>query len=137
MSSSKEPGHKKTPDEIRLRLQAENSLLAWIGTCLGLMGFGFVIARFGLFLRELAEVSHVQLKRNASLALFSQISGIFLILLAVVVLANAHFLYRRLIRSIDKGDPDLPSGWTLSMLLSLVLTGLGVVLATYLAMAEF
>lgn len=137
MPSSQEPGHKKTPDEIRLRLQAESSLLAWMGTCLGLMGFGFVIARFGLFLSQLAAVGQVTMTRHASLALFSQFSGIFLILLSVLVLGTALYLYRRLIQSIDRGEPDIPSGWTLGMLVCVVLIGVGVVLATYLSLAEF
>ena len=33
-------------------LAAERTLLAWIRTGLALMGFGFVVARYGLFLRE-------------------------------------------------------------------------------------
>jgi putative membrane protein len=35
---------------------AERTLLAWVRTGLALMGFGFVVSRFGLFLRELAAV---------------------------------------------------------------------------------
>ncbi len=35
---------------------AERTLLSWIRTGLAMMGFGFVVARFGLFLRELALV---------------------------------------------------------------------------------
>ena len=34
-------------------LAAERTLLAWIRTGLALMGFGFVVARFGLFLEAL------------------------------------------------------------------------------------
>ena len=37
-------------------LAAERTLLAWIRTGLALMGFGFVVARFGLFLQELQAV---------------------------------------------------------------------------------
>jgi len=34
-------------------LAAERTFLAWVRTALTLMAFGFVVARFGLFLREL------------------------------------------------------------------------------------
>ena len=36
-------------------LAAERTLLAWIRTGLALMGFGFVVARFGLFLQQTAS----------------------------------------------------------------------------------
>lgn len=39
-------------------LAAERTLLACIRTGLALMGFGFVIARFGLFLQELQFAQH-------------------------------------------------------------------------------
>jgi putative membrane protein len=38
---------------LRDCLAAERILLAWIRTGLALMGFGFVVARFGLFLQQL------------------------------------------------------------------------------------
>ncbi len=37
----------------RVYFAAERTLLAWVRTGLAMMGFGFVIARFGLFLREI------------------------------------------------------------------------------------
>ena len=42
------------PDDPRVRFAAERTFLAWIRTGLAMMGFGFVVARFGMFLRELA-----------------------------------------------------------------------------------
>src|SRR5579864_54635 len=39
-------------------LAAERTLLAWIRTGLALMGFGFVVARFGLFLQQLQLLQH-------------------------------------------------------------------------------
>ena len=38
----------------RVVLAAERTLLAWVRTGLALMGFGFVVARFGPLLREVA-----------------------------------------------------------------------------------
>src|SRR5881394_825660 len=37
----------------RIYFAVERTFLAWIRTGLALMGFGFVVARFGLFLRQL------------------------------------------------------------------------------------
>ena len=42
-------------------LAAERTFLAWIRTGLALMGFGFVVARFGLFLQQLELNEHPRL----------------------------------------------------------------------------
>ena len=43
-------------ETLRLHQANERTFLAWVRTALALMGFGFVVARFGMFLRELASV---------------------------------------------------------------------------------
>jgi putative membrane protein len=56
MVMASEPGDRKvSSEEFRLMLQLETTMLMWLRTSLALMGFGFVIARFGLFLREIAQ----------------------------------------------------------------------------------
>ena len=40
-------------NDPRVFFAAERTLLAWVRTSLGLVGMGFVVARFGLFLRLL------------------------------------------------------------------------------------
>jgi putative membrane protein len=42
--------------DVRDYLAVEQTFLAWIRTGLAFMGFGFVVARFGLFLQQLALV---------------------------------------------------------------------------------
>ena len=42
--------------DVRDHLAAERTFLAWIRTGIALMGFGFVVARFGLFLQQLRVV---------------------------------------------------------------------------------
>ena len=44
-------------DDFPDYLAAERTFLAWLRTGLALMGFGFVVDRFGLFLRQL-EAEH-------------------------------------------------------------------------------
>src|SRR5262249_41498280 len=73
----------ESSDQTRLRWAAETTLLVWVRTYLGLMGFGFVVARFGLFLHELAGMGHLHVRRPPA---FSLVMGVVLILLAVVVL---------------------------------------------------
>src|SRR6267378_4141370 len=76
------------PTEIRQKadlrdyLAAERTLLAWIRTGLALMGFGFVVARFGLFLQELQAAQHAPLLQSYGLSLWF---GTALIAMGVVV----------------------------------------------------
>ena len=48
------PGKENT--RAREHLANERTLLAWIRTAIALMGLGFVVARFGLFLREISAI---------------------------------------------------------------------------------
>src|SRR6266436_6686551 len=54
--------------DVRDYLAEERTLLAWIRTSLALMGFGFVVARFGLLLQEMriAKVNTLQENHTVS-----------------------------------------------------------------------
>jgi putative membrane protein len=119
-----------------LRLQLEMGLLAWVNTSLALMGFGFVVARFGLFLRELAQVSNAHLEPHPHLAWVNTVTGVVLILLGVTVLLLSVYSHRALVSHLEKGDPQLPSRWSRGVILSLILAALGVRMAVYLATIE-
>ena len=63
-------------------LAAERTLLAWIRTGLALMGFGFVLARFALFLDQLHFIQSRLPQEHAGFSLWS---GTALIVVGVVV----------------------------------------------------
>src|SRR5258708_33060300 len=84
--SSPEP----SPSATRDLLANERTLLAWARTGVAIMGLGFVVARFGLVIRELAGAGVRQLPRGVSTAF-----GVALVLSGALVLVLATIRYRR------------------------------------------
>ena len=80
-------------------LAAERTFLAWLRTGLALMGFGFVVARFGLFLRALS----INAQEVAQTPHFSVWIGTALVLLGVAVNLLAALHHVRLVRELNQG----------------------------------
>src|SRR5260370_15582390 len=88
-------------DDPNLRLAAERTLLAWIRTGLSIRGFGFVVARFGLFLREMAAEPDEAGARSTGV---SMLVGTSLVLLGVVVNLIAAWQHQRNLRRLARGQ---------------------------------
>jgi putative membrane protein len=108
---------------------AERTLLAWVRTGLALMGFGFVVARFGLFLRELAAVPGVPPRQHSG---FSLMVGTTLVVLGVVINLAAAVQHWRTVRRLERGQPLRFRPWSLGMAVAFLLSVLGLVMAVYL-----
>jgi len=110
-------------------LAAERTLLAWIRTGLALMGFGFVVARFGLFLQALQSGrSNYQAHTYGPSLWF----GTGLIVLGVIVNFLCAWNHIRLVRQLERGGPIAPRVSTSAMSVAIILAILGLAMAVYL-----
>ena len=115
--------------ELRDYLAAERTLLAWIRTGLALMGFGFVVARFGLFLQEIQVAQPTFSAHSYGLSLWF---GTALIAAGVVVNLISGWQYSRLVRDLDRGQQTLHRPPALAVAISLFLALVGLAMTIYL-----
>lgn len=108
----------------------ERTFLAWIRTGLSLMGFGFVVARFGLFLQELQVVQHNLVLQSHILSLWF---GTALILIGVLVNLYAALRHTQLIAQLNSGEVAYPRPSKRAAILALLLALIGLAMAIYLS----
>lgn len=113
----------------RIRLAAERTLLAWIRTGLAMMGFGFVVARFALWLRAFAVSTPAESRPGYHLSVWF---GMALVLLGVLTNLTAARRHARYVRDLDAGDPDPDLGPALAITVACVLGAVGIAMAAYL-----
>ncbi len=118
------------PSDPRVRMAAERTLLAWVRTGVAMMGFGFVVARFGWFLREFA-LREQEPPRGTG---WSLVLGIGLIGLGVLVNILAGIEHARFLKRHDSGLPYQPPARSLGIAVAILLAMLGLVMAAYLLM---
>src|SRR5580658_1232005 len=99
---------ESVPSDERFRDHAANerTMLAWIRTGIALMAFGFAIARFGLFLREIAQAG--QMRLNVPV-MGSAWFGVVLVLLGLVTNGAATVRYAQVRRALIEGRLANPS----------------------------
>lgn len=112
----------------RLALAEERTLLAWIRTGVALMGFGFVVARFGVFLRELALTRPGAPTETGGLSVWFG-SGLVLAGVAVNLIAAVQHVHR--LSLLERGEL-FRARPTFGVAVSLLLALIGLGMATYL-----
>lgn len=92
-------------DRQREHQANERTFLAWIRTSLALVGFGFAIARFGLFLRQLeATVGATSSIIREPNLINSQTLGFALIIAGVALVVLSVWRYNKAFRQIEEGN---------------------------------
>jgi putative membrane protein len=118
----------------RVFFAAERTLLAWVRTGLTIMGFGFVVARFGLFLELIAYQRSPAPAVVASPVHLSNLIGIGLVLLGSASMIISAIQHKRFVASLPVIDLPPMHNATFPIALSCILGALGFLLAIYLAL---
>lgn len=116
----------------RVFFAAERTLLAWLRTGLAIVAIGFLVARFGLFVRLLAMQTPLQATHGATPSAWSAGLGIAFVLLGSLAIAIAAAQHGRFVATLTQHD--LPPAYSrhIAVALSYGVAALGLVLAVYL-----
>jgi putative membrane protein len=133
MNSTENSTDKPAEQDPRVYFAAERTFLAWIRTGLGLMGIGFAVSRFGLFLRQVtAAESHLP-TRTTGLSLWS---GVALVLLGVIVTLSSVLRHIQLIHELSSGIWQPGRISRDAVILGLILAAVGIGMAIYLTLVR-
>lgn len=116
----------KKPSGASDHLANERTFLAWIRTSIAMMGFGFVIVKFALFIRQISAVLH-QTNISAGKG-FSAIVGVIMVAFGAVIAALAFVRYRQVEKQLNNGS-YLSSQWlTMAVTIFIIIGSLLLVL---------
>jgi uncharacterized membrane protein YidH (DUF202 family) len=112
----------------RVHMANERTFLAWIRTSIAIMGFGFVVEKFSLFVKQLGAYLGKDIAPPTPG--YSSIVGIMLVGLGVLMGVLAYFRYKTVEQQIE--DDTYQPSKILSVLLFLSVLSVGVFLVLYL-----
>ena len=92
-------------DDPRVFFAADRTLLAWQRTAIALVGLGFVVERFGLFVRMVNASSSAQVVTDGLPTVWF---GLAFLILGAIVSAMAAHQYQNFVRSLTY--PEIPRG---------------------------
>lgn len=90
-------------DRQREHQANERTFLAWLRTSISLIGFGFAIARFGIFLRQI-HLTMTHREPPSHVFSGSEALGVSLVILGVVAIAWAAWHYNQVFWQIERGN---------------------------------
>jgi len=128
MTDSAPPVHRFAATDY---LALERTFLAWIRTGLALMGFGFVVARFGLFLQLIQREASFPVHERLGLSLWF---GTALIVIGVGALIFSSLRYLRTVRDFNLGRDTYQRPLASALVIAVILALVGVAMAIYLLM---
>ena len=126
--NSKDDMKVKKPAGPADHLANERTFLAWIRTSIALMGFGFVIVKFALFIRQISVAlgNKVAIPGKG----YSAVIGVVMVALGAIIATLAFFRYLEIEKQLDNNS-FFPSKW-LSALVTISIVIGSILLVVYL-----
>ncbi len=121
------------PSDPRVFFASERTLLAWVRTGIAIVGLGFLVSRFGLFL-QLVSAQGGAVHPGASHG-YGNLIGIVLVVLGSLSVAAATVQHGRFIGTLPHGDRPAEYSRTWALWLSGLVSAVSAALAVYLALA--
>jgi len=118
----------RKPGGVADHLANERTFLAWVRTSIAMMGFGFVIVKFALFLRQISYVLGEKVAPQGKG--YSAIIGVTMVAFGALMSAFAYIRYRKIEKQLNN-NTYFPSKW-LSALVTLSIIIGSVLLVLYL-----
>ena len=123
----------ETDNDPRVYFAAVRTVLAWMRTSLAMMGFGFVVARFGLFLREVAALRPGPVHESSGISAWV---GVLLMTAGAIAQIVSALQYARYLKRFSNHHPELRGTAPFTIGVALLLGAVGLFLAAYLAAVQ-
>lgn len=115
----------------RVFFAAERTLLAWLRTGMAVMAMGFVISRFGLFLRAIRNQTPPTTFPVGSVTI-----GVALVVLGGIVIFGSAIQHARFCRKLSPAEMPVEYWGGFAFWVAIALGTVALVLAVYLIMAR-
>jgi putative membrane protein len=129
-TSALPPGSRPVNDP-RVYLAAERTFLAWVRTSVSLMGFGFVIAKFALWTRELGLADPGLTPARVALSTWL---GFGMVCVGVFVCVMAAIRHRDYVGDLARGVTNPPLDIRTSLVVAGILAVVGLAIAVNIVM---
>lgn len=113
---------EKNDTRLREHLANERTFLAWVRTSVALIGLGFVIVKFALFLKEISlifQANAIEVSEG-----FSAVIGVIIVAFGVALAPFAFFQYKKMEKQINERSYKTSSMLTLFLTFSTIIGGI-------------
>jgi len=116
----------------------ERTFLAWVRTNIGIMAFGFVIEKFGLFIKQMGLILGKSNAQSLSSSHgYSSMIGILIVGFGILMNLMAYMNFKRVEKQIDQRTTAYQPSGTIYSLLIITIIIVGIFLLIYLMQNSF